>query len=281
MCIEVGGRGCTEEFLRGPRTFTSEAGMFASVRASRLVCGVNQRTFPDLWGCSRVSVVRLLFFCVGLRGSSGPLCHREEVGNVVLPFSDGYHTCTKASRGTAEVAEPVEAEQPHAGHRVAPSPGSTGQRLIASVSIYLHSFVCAFARNFRALGSSAIDHWWNVWGDFGGDGGLSLKWTIPSLLNSTQVCLLLFFVFIKVPYPAKCTSAVFSNNHQGLRPVSIQTCGRSSKALVLAGGCKQRVKPAAFCTSGEDLFFFYEGFRSGQISQTTTSKYWSSNLEDL
>lgn len=41
----------------------------------------------------------------------------------------------RRSRGTAKVAEPVEAEQPHAGHRVASRPGSTGQRLIASVSI--------------------------------------------------------------------------------------------------------------------------------------------------
>lgn len=31
-----------------------------------------------------MSVVGLLFFCVGLRGNSGPLCHREEVGNVVI-----------------------------------------------------------------------------------------------------------------------------------------------------------------------------------------------------
>lgn len=33
-----------------PWTITSEGGMSASVRASRLVFGVNQRTFQDLWG---------------------------------------------------------------------------------------------------------------------------------------------------------------------------------------------------------------------------------------
>lgn len=77
---------------------------------------------------------------VGVRQSVGcrvvvlPLCHSEEVGNVVLSSSDGYHTCMETSRGTADVAEPVEAEQPQASNRVAPCPWSKGQRLIASVS---------------------------------------------------------------------------------------------------------------------------------------------------
>lgn len=35
---------------RGPCTLNSEGGMSACVRASRLVCGVNHGTFPDLWG---------------------------------------------------------------------------------------------------------------------------------------------------------------------------------------------------------------------------------------
>lgn len=62
MCIEVGGRGCTKEFLRGPRTLTSEGGMLTSVWASRLVFGVNQRTFQTCGGAAECRLSGCCFF---------------------------------------------------------------------------------------------------------------------------------------------------------------------------------------------------------------------------
>lgn len=128
----------------------------------------------------------------GVQHSSASGCWFDCVfaaAQATVPSKGGWECCVIVLRwvsylheGTmwvGKVAEPVKGEEPRAGHRVAQLPGSRGQRDFPSVSVFqcslkelqrdftsvsveLHSFVCAASRNFRPLGASAINQWWNV-----------------------------------------------------------------------------------------------------------------------